>query len=219
MVRRASDRSTQSIKGTSPRYPAGNGNGKTEVETANKVAMEGSPHTSEGSRPVGRSGSVPVRHLDRRSSFLIQDIHRNYTPPSTTRRKRVGKGSKDGGESSSTSTENDINADPRRVEEVDDLGKEVQGSTKWKPSSFTKQCIAAHNLYRQRHSAPPLILDQELCRLAQAWANHVAHTGVVRYTANHSIGENILCRTARRVRGKLPPPPSGKLPLHPPLVR
>lgn len=36
------------------------------------------------------------------------------------------------------------------------------GFVRWQPSIFVQQCVVSHNLYRQRHSAPPLVLDPEV---------------------------------------------------------
>ncbi|KAA0183979.1 hypothetical protein HAZT_HAZT009143 [Hyalella azteca] len=96
------------------------------------------------------------------------------------------------------------------VSRLEMVPSDPSAGVRWQPSLFTQRCLAAHNLYRLRHSSPPLVLDPQLCWLAQSWANEVAHTGVVRYRAHPRLGENILCRTDRRVRGRLPPPPSGE---------
>ncbi|XP_076041054.1 uncharacterized protein LOC143025381 isoform X2 [Oratosquilla oratoria] len=72
----------------------------------------------------------------------------------------------------------------------------------WTCNDFVSSCLKAHNLYRARHSAPPLKLSPELCSMAQAWVNHLAHTGVVRHRNLPDFGENLFCRnTALIARG------------------
>nr|XP_045611034.1 uncharacterized protein LOC123766162 isoform X2 [Procambarus clarkii] len=73
----------------------------------------------------------------------------------------------------------------------------------WSGSDFVQACLTAHNIYRARHSAPPLTLSTELCRQAQAWVNHLAHTGTFRHRGEPGLGENLFCRnTALILRGR-----------------
>ncbi|XP_071522962.1 uncharacterized protein [Panulirus ornatus] len=72
----------------------------------------------------------------------------------------------------------------------------------WGDSEFVQACLKAHNLYRARHSAPPLTLSSQLCRQAQAWVNQLAHTGTLRHRGEPGLGENLFCRnTALVLRG------------------
>ncbi|KAK8752585.1 hypothetical protein OTU49_006400, partial [Cherax quadricarinatus] len=73
----------------------------------------------------------------------------------------------------------------------------------WGDSEFIRSCLRAHNIYRARHSAAPLRLSSELCRQAQAWVNHLAHTGTFRHRGQPGLGENLFCRnTALILRGR-----------------
>ncbi|KAJ8984631.1 hypothetical protein NQ317_009859, partial [Molorchus minor] len=70
--------------------------------------------------------------------------------------------------------------------------------TAWQDSDFITDCLCWHNVYRQRHSAPPLTMSPELCYLAQTWANwptptHLAHTNRF-YRNDKDIGQNLFCR-------------------------
>ncbi|XP_056633701.1 uncharacterized protein LOC130899229 [Diorhabda carinulata] len=66
--------------------------------------------------------------------------------------------------------------------------------TAWQDSDFITDCLCWHNVYRQRHSAPPLTMSSELCYLAQTWANHLAHTNRFYYRIDKEIGQNLFCR-------------------------
>lgn len=37
--------------------------------------------------------------------------------------------------------------------------------------TFIRQCVEAHNKYREQHGSPPLILKKELCDYASSWAH------------------------------------------------
>ncbi|CAG9832622.1 unnamed protein product [Diabrotica balteata] len=66
--------------------------------------------------------------------------------------------------------------------------------TAWQDSDFITDCLCWHNVYRQRHAAPPLTMSSELCYLAQTWANHLAHTNRFYYRNDKDIGQNLFCR-------------------------
>ncbi|KAK5650282.1 hypothetical protein RI129_001311 [Pyrocoelia pectoralis] len=68
--------------------------------------------------------------------------------------------------------------------------------TAWQDSDFITDCLCWHNVYRQRHSSPPLTMSSELCNLAQTWANHLAHTNRFYYRNDKDIGQNLFCRPA-----------------------
>ncbi|XP_042887705.1 ensconsin-like [Penaeus japonicus] len=74
---------------------------------------------------------------------------------------------------------------------------------RWGDTAFVQDCLSAHNLYRARHEAPPLVLSNELCQLAQSWVNHLAHTGTFRHRSDPDLGENLFCRnTALILKGR-----------------
>jgi hypothetical protein len=64
-----------------------------------------------------------------------------------------------------------------------------------KPDGFVQGCIDAHNMYRQKHGAPPLTWNKDLQVRAQAWADQMAATGALdhdmRGISQFKDGENI----------------------------
>ncbi|KAK4883271.1 hypothetical protein RN001_006590 [Aquatica leii] len=72
--------------------------------------------------------------------------------------------------------------------------------TAWQDSDFITDCLCWHNVYRQRHSSPPLTMSSELCDLAQTWANHLAHTNKFYYRNDKDIGQNLFCRPANALQ-------------------
>ncbi|KAK8731205.1 hypothetical protein OTU49_007486, partial [Cherax quadricarinatus] len=75
-------------------------------------------------------------------------------------------------------------------------GRET-GEVDWSRSQFVQECLGEHNRLRSHHSAPPLVLSEELCNDAQAWANRLAHFGLLEYSSEHGRGENIMTSTAK----------------------
>lgn len=53
-----------------------------------------------------------------------------------------------------------------------------------------QHCLDEHNRLRALHDTPPLKLNQELSRIAQAWANKLAKDDKVRYST-FDFGENL----------------------------
>lgn len=72
--------------------------------------------------------------------------------------------------------------------------------TAWQDSDFITDCLCWHNVYRQRHSSPPLTMCSELCKLAQTWANHLAHTNRFYYRNDKDIGQNLFCRPSNALQ-------------------
>ncbi|XP_076292848.1 uncharacterized protein LOC143215031 isoform X1 [Lasioglossum baleicum] len=66
--------------------------------------------------------------------------------------------------------------------------------TDWRDSEFITECLCWHNVYRQRHNAPPLTMSPQLCGYAQTWANHLAHTNTFYYRNDREVGQNLYCR-------------------------
>ncbi|XP_055327977.1 Golgi-associated plant pathogenesis-related protein 1-like isoform X2 [Paramacrobiotus metropolitanus] len=56
---------------------------------------------------------------------------------------------------------------------------------------FQEQCFEAHNHFRTLHGCPRLKWSEELARQAQHWAEHIAEKGVVQYSEQSGVGENI----------------------------
>ncbi|XP_011145536.1 probable pathogenesis-related protein CaO19.6200 [Harpegnathos saltator] len=73
--------------------------------------------------------------------------------------------------------------------------------TDWRDSEFITECLCWHNVYRQRHNAPPLTMSPQLCEYAQTWANHLAHTNTFYYRNDRNVGHNLYCRPGGAVPG------------------
>ncbi|KAL6265144.1 hypothetical protein P5V15_005232 [Pogonomyrmex californicus] len=75
--------------------------------------------------------------------------------------------------------------------------------TDWRDSEFITECLCWHNVYRQRHNAPPLTMSPQLCEYAQSWANHLAHTNTFYYRNDRNVGHNLYCRPGGAVPGDI----------------
>ncbi|CAF3603476.1 unnamed protein product [Rotaria socialis] len=56
---------------------------------------------------------------------------------------------------------------------------------------FQKQALDAHNVYRARHCAQPLVLDDALSRSAQNYAQKLASTNSFQHSGTQGVGENL----------------------------
>ena len=63
---------------------------------------------------------------------------------------------------------------------------------------FIRDALDAHNHFRSMHSAGRLKLNDEMCRIAQAWAERIARTNTFEHSQNmyagQPLGENIAMR-------------------------
>uniref|UniRef100_A0A8C1S6W1 GLI pathogenesis-related 2 n=1 Tax=Cyprinus carpio TaxID=7962 RepID=A0A8C1S6W1_CYPCA len=59
-----------------------------------------------------------------------------------------------------------------------------------KSSSFEAEFLQTHNAYRRQHAAPPLTINKNLCRSAQAWAEHLLSIKTLKHS-NKDYGENL----------------------------
>ncbi|CAF1531335.1 unnamed protein product [Adineta ricciae] len=66
-------------------------------------------------------------------------------------------------------------------------------------NEFVREALQAHNDLRRRHGIEVLKLNDDLCRLAQQWANHLASTGTLVHSKtkyrNVNVGENLRCQS------------------------
>lgn len=60
-------------------------------------------------------------------------------------------------------------------------------------ADFQKECLKAHNEYRQKHGVAPLTLNKEICKISQAWADNLAKRKTLEHSNNDDYGENIFC--------------------------
>ncbi|XP_035228332.1 Golgi-associated plant pathogenesis-related protein 1-like [Stegodyphus dumicola] len=61
-------------------------------------------------------------------------------------------------------------------------------------SEFVVDCLNWHNIFRDKHGVPHLILNKQLCGMAQFWANHLAHTNTFGHRNLRDIGENLFSK-------------------------
>lgn len=82
------------------------------------------------------------------------------------------------------------------------LGPNEKVSTNTKQSmvvqdskDFTREALQIHNDLRRKHGVEPLKLNNDLSKLAQQWANHLASTGSLVHSKtkyqNFHVGENL----------------------------
>ncbi|XP_056603219.1 uncharacterized protein glipr2 [Triplophysa dalaica] len=57
-------------------------------------------------------------------------------------------------------------------------------------SSFETEFLHTHNSYRKQHGAPPLTINRNLCRSAQAWAQHLLSIRTLKHS-KEEYGENL----------------------------
>lgn len=70
-----------------------------------------------------------------------------------------------------------------------------------------EQTLAAHNLIRDRHGVPPLMINPELVDLAQTVTQRFAETGEITHVIleyrNQSVGQNFALSQGIRLKGWL----------------
>ncbi|OQV19984.1 hypothetical protein BV898_05988 [Hypsibius exemplaris] len=104
----------------------------------------------------------------------------------------------DGSSSTQTRTQTESasgNDNRSNCDNVNDNRNVVQNQMPRAASSgfgaFETEALRAHNTYRANHGAAPLVLSQELCSVAQDWANHLAQTGILEHGKTRH-GENLF---------------------------
>lgn len=90
--------------------------------------------------------------------------------------------------------------------------------------NFAEVCLKAHNEYRRKHGAQPLLLDREvyilteiyitncniiigvnqISNVAQRWANNIASRNAMQHSTGTGYGENIYASCGHQVNGKTP---------------
>ncbi|KAM9324102.1 uncharacterized protein PAF06_000100 [Gastrophryne carolinensis] len=67
------------------------------------------------------------------------------------------------------------------------------------PKQFEQDFLSAHNKYRKLHNSPPLTLNQELCKSAQEWANHLLSIRALQHS-DTELGENLYYKSSSNPR-------------------
>nr|CAH0109662.1 unnamed protein product [Daphnia galeata] len=72
-------------------------------------------------------------------------------------------------------------------------------------AEIVQQCLDAHNEYRRKHGASPLVISQSLMGMAQNWAQTNANSCQMYHSSNRGdVGENLYAGTARLTDGRIP---------------
>ena len=74
-------------------------------------------------------------------------------------------------------------------------------------TDFQKSALDAHNNYRAKHHVGKLVLNQELCNIAQKYAEELARTGNFAHSGNSfhddNMGENLFACYGMKITGKM----------------
>ena len=74
-------------------------------------------------------------------------------------------------------------------------------------TDFQKSALDAHNNYRAKHHVVKLVLNQELCDIAQKYAEELARTGNFAHSGNSfhddNMGENLFACYGMKITGKM----------------
>lgn len=60
-----------------------------------------------------------------------------------------------------------------------------------KTADFENEALVIHNEYRRDHGVPPLVLNKELNKVAQKWADELAKKDSMAYSLNKKYGESV----------------------------
>ncbi|KAL4707646.1 hypothetical protein ACJJTC_006996 [Scirpophaga incertulas] len=60
-----------------------------------------------------------------------------------------------------------------------------------KTSDFENEALEVHNEYRREHGVPPLIINKEISKIAQKWAEELAKRDAMAYSTNQAYGESV----------------------------
>lgn len=64
---------------------------------------------------------------------------------------------------------------------------------------FEEDFLSAHNKYRKLHGSPPLLLNRDLCKSAQKWADHLLSIKGLQHS-NTDLGENLYYKSSSNPR-------------------
>ena len=65
-------------------------------------------------------------------------------------------------------------------------------------AKYQREMLDAHNVYRKRHCAPALRLDDRLSRSAQNYAEKLARMNTMVHSGITGLGENLYVRRSSR---------------------
>ncbi|XP_026484738.1 peptidase inhibitor 16-like isoform X1 [Vanessa tameamea] len=62
-----------------------------------------------------------------------------------------------------------------------------------KSNDFENEALEIHNEYRREHGVPPLVLNKDICKISQKWAEELAKNDKMAYSVNQTYGESVYC--------------------------
>lgn len=62
-----------------------------------------------------------------------------------------------------------------------------------KSNDFENEALEVHNEYRREHGVPPLVLNKDISKLSQRWAEELARKDSMAYSLNKEYGESVYC--------------------------
>jgi len=96
-----------------------------------------------------------------------------------------------------------IAADGTKTEIPTDAKNKASKAELTTDEKFLQDALKAHNEYRAKHNTPPLTLNRELCKVAQAWANHQAKQQAMAHSSS-GFGENCFWASYNVTDGRAP---------------
>jgi len=96
-----------------------------------------------------------------------------------------------------------IAADGSKVEIASNAKESAPKAHVTTDDKFINEALKAHNDYRAKHGSPPLKLNKEMCKVAQAWANHQAKQQAMAHSTS-GYGENCFWGSYDVTDGKAP---------------
>lgn len=60
-----------------------------------------------------------------------------------------------------------------------------------KSKDFENEALEVHNEYRREHGVEPLVLNKDICKISQQWAEELAKKDSMSYSMNQTYGESI----------------------------
>jgi len=101
----------------------------------------------------------------------------------------------------------DTNNNNKKNDKTTDYGYEKKKSTSIAGTEFQKTALEAHNKYRKKHHVGNLVLNEELCEIAQKYAEYMARTGNFAHSNGKyngkNMGENLFACYGMRITGDM----------------
>lgn len=62
-----------------------------------------------------------------------------------------------------------------------------------KSNDFENEALEVHNEYRREHGVSPLVINKEISKISQKWAEELAKRDSLAYSLNQRYGESVYC--------------------------